>query len=118
MRFSFTVKAEPYEYNERLRVHQLYNETFAVAFGLRHPFENLTAVTIADMDKQIYLRRLNCEYREFFANLLKVRGSCTQGLISNRARRLDTVVGRRRRWRVFSARVLGMRRRAATAAIN
>jgi DNA-binding transcriptional LysR family regulator len=26
------------------------------------------------MDKQIYLRRLNCEYREFFANLLKERG--------------------------------------------
>jgi DNA-binding transcriptional LysR family regulator len=26
------------------------------------------------MDNQIYLRRLNCEYREFFANLLKERG--------------------------------------------
>jgi hypothetical protein len=31
-------------------------------------------LALADMDKQIYLRRLNCEYREFFANLLKERG--------------------------------------------
>jgi DNA-binding transcriptional LysR family regulator len=34
----------------------------------------MSAVTLADMDKQIYLRRINCEYREFFANLLKERG--------------------------------------------
>jgi DNA-binding transcriptional LysR family regulator len=70
----FAIMAQPYQYDERLRVQQLYNEPFAVAFGLRHPFENLTAVTLTDMDKQIYLRRLNCEYREFFANLLKERG--------------------------------------------
>ncbi len=66
--------AQPHEYDERLRVQQLHNETFVVAFGLRHPFENMNAVALADMDKQIYLRRLNCEYREFFANLLKERG--------------------------------------------
>ena len=56
----FAIMARPYEYDERLRVQQLYNEPFAVAFGLRHPFENL--------------RRLNCEYREVFANLLRERG--------------------------------------------
>jgi DNA-binding transcriptional LysR family regulator len=66
--------AQPHKYDERLRVQQLYEETFVVAFGLRHPFENKNAVTLADMDKQIYLRRLNCEYREYFANLLKERG--------------------------------------------
>jgi len=70
----FAIMAQPNAYDERLRVQQLYDENFAVAFGLRHPFENLEAITLADMDKQIYLRRLNCEYRDFFADLLKERG--------------------------------------------
>jgi DNA-binding transcriptional LysR family regulator len=70
----FAIMAQPHKYDERLRVRQLYSETFTVAFGLRHPFENLNAVTLADMDTQIYLRRLNCEYRDYFADLLKERG--------------------------------------------
>jgi DNA-binding transcriptional LysR family regulator len=70
----FAIMAQPDAYDERLRAEPLYREEFAVAFGLRHPFENMNAVTLADMDKQIYLRRLNCEYREFFTNLLKDRG--------------------------------------------
>jgi len=70
----FAIMAQPHDYDERLRIQQLYDENFTVAFGLRHPFENMNAVTMADMDKQIYLRRLNCEYREFFADLLKKRG--------------------------------------------
>ena len=70
----FAIMAQPHEYDERLRVQQLYDENFTVAFGLRHPFEHVNAVTMADMDNQIYLRRLNCEYREFFAELLKERG--------------------------------------------
>src|SRR5262249_12585795 len=70
----FAITAQPDAYDERLRVQPLYDENFAVAFGLRHPFESMNAITLADMDKQIYLRRLNCEYREFFSNLLKERG--------------------------------------------
>jgi DNA-binding transcriptional LysR family regulator len=70
----FAIMAQPHDYDRRLRVQQLYDENFTVAFGLRHPFENMNAVAMADMNKQIYLRRLNCEYREFFADLLKERG--------------------------------------------
>jgi DNA-binding transcriptional LysR family regulator len=70
----FAIMAQPHEYDARLRVQQLYQEDFTVAFGLRHPFEDVEAVALADMDQQIYLRRLNCEYRDFFANLLKERG--------------------------------------------
>src|SRR5262249_50235421 len=70
----FAITAQPQAFDERLTVHELYKEGFVVAFGLRHPFENKNAITLADMDKQIYLRRLNCEYREFFADLLKERG--------------------------------------------
>lgn len=70
----FAITAQPDGYDERLRVQKLYNENFTVAFGPRHPFENLNAITMADMDKQIYLRRLNCEYRQYFADLLKERG--------------------------------------------
>jgi DNA-binding transcriptional LysR family regulator len=68
------ITAQPGAYDERLRVQPLYKENFTVAFGVRHPFEEMDVVTLADMDKQVYLRRLNCEYRQFFADLLKQRG--------------------------------------------
>jgi len=70
----FAITAQPQAFDERLTVRELYKEGFVVAFGLRHPFEDKNAITLADMDKQIYLRRLNCEYREFFADMLKERG--------------------------------------------
>jgi DNA-binding transcriptional LysR family regulator len=70
----FAITAQPQAFDESLTARQLYKECFVVAFGLRHPFENKDGITLVDMDKQIYLRRLNCEYREFFANLLKERG--------------------------------------------
>jgi len=70
----FAITAQPHMFDGGLKVQQLYKENFVVAFGLRHPFEEKSDITLADMDNQIYLRRLNCEYREFFANLLKERG--------------------------------------------
>jgi DNA-binding transcriptional LysR family regulator len=70
----FAIMAQPQTFDAGLEVRKLYKENFAVAFGLRHPFEGMSAITLADMNNQIYLRRLNCEYREFFAGLLKEQG--------------------------------------------
>jgi DNA-binding transcriptional LysR family regulator len=70
----FAITAQPDPFDERLRVRPLYEERFVVAFGLQHPFESQDAITLDNMDRQIYLRRINCEYREYFANLLKERG--------------------------------------------
>jgi DNA-binding transcriptional LysR family regulator len=70
----FAIMAQPDAFDERLTVRPLYEERFVVAFGLRHPFEDQHAIALENMDRQIYLRRINCEYREYFANLLKERG--------------------------------------------
>jgi LysR family hydrogen peroxide-inducible transcriptional activator len=70
----FPIMVQPYEFDGGLEVQELYKENFVVAFGPRHPFEEKSAITLADMDNQVYLQRLNCEYREFFASLLRERG--------------------------------------------
>jgi LysR family transcriptional regulator, hydrogen peroxide-inducible genes activator len=70
----FAIMAQPNPFDERLESRLLYLERFVVAFGLQHPFESQNAISLSDMHGQIYLRRINCEYREFFADLLKQRG--------------------------------------------
>lgn len=65
------VMAQPETFLDGLYAHPLYQERFGVAFGVEHPFEAKQAIRLADMDGQIYLRRLNCEYREYFSNLLR-----------------------------------------------
>jgi DNA-binding transcriptional LysR family regulator len=68
------VMAQPGAFLEGLRAAPLYRERFCVACGAGHPFEAKSAVQLADMHEQIYLRRLNCEFREYLANLLCKRG--------------------------------------------
>jgi DNA-binding transcriptional LysR family regulator len=68
------VLAQPGPVADGLHVQPLYRERFTVAFGPGHRFESQQYVTLADMDGEIYLRRVNCEFREFFAQLLAERG--------------------------------------------
>jgi DNA-binding transcriptional LysR family regulator len=68
------VMAQPDPFLEGLSARALYEERFHVAFGIDHPFEAKPVIELADMNGQIYLRRLNCEFREFLANLLRSRG--------------------------------------------
>lgn len=67
------VVAQPEPFGEGLHAQPLYRERFTVAFGPSHRFEDRQYVALADMDGEIYLRRVNCEYREFFAQLLTER---------------------------------------------
>ena len=68
------VMAQPQGFLEGLHASALYRERFCVAFGVDHPFAAKTAVRLADMHQQPYLRRLNCEFREHLADLLYKRG--------------------------------------------
>jgi LysR family hydrogen peroxide-inducible transcriptional activator len=68
------VMAQPEPFLDGLTARPLYRERFNVAFGLGHPFEAKPAIRLADMDGQVYLRRLNCEFREYFSQLLQSRG--------------------------------------------
>lgn len=53
----------------------LYSERFLVAFPAGHRFEAMNAVPFSEVDRENYLRRLNCEYRDRLSALVRERGS-------------------------------------------
>lgn len=68
------VLAQPEPVADGLHAQPLYRERFTVAFGPSHRYEGQQHVALAEMHGEIYLRRVNCEFREFFAQLLNQRG--------------------------------------------
>ena len=52
----------------------LYEEPFVLACGPTHPFAARAAVTPDDLEGQIYLQRIHCEYRDRLAQMLSDRG--------------------------------------------
>ena len=49
-------------YPERLDAHPLFAERYAVAFPMGHRFEAMTAVPFAELERENYLSRVNCEH--------------------------------------------------------
>jgi DNA-binding transcriptional LysR family regulator len=68
------VMAQPQPFDDRLHAQALYRERFVVAFPIGHAFERKNAIAIHDMDGQIYLSRINCEYRDHLSDLCKEHG--------------------------------------------
>jgi DNA-binding transcriptional LysR family regulator len=66
--------AQPEELPERFDVATLYRERFVVAFPPGHRFEQLNAVSLADLDGETYLERTKCEYAGHIGTLLEERG--------------------------------------------
>jgi DNA-binding transcriptional LysR family regulator len=60
---------------EPLRAEPLYRERFVVACAVGHPFARRNAITMADMDGQIYLQRMNCEFRDVLRETCEARGA-------------------------------------------
>ena len=52
----------------------LYEEPFALACGPTHPFTSRPALRPEDLEGQIYLQRIHCEYRDRLAQILADRG--------------------------------------------
>jgi len=53
-------------YPDKVHAEPLYRERYVVAFPPGHRFEAMNAVPVAALDGEAYLRRLDCEYLDFF----------------------------------------------------
>ncbi|HKY96112.1 MAG TPA: LysR family transcriptional regulator [Kiloniellales bacterium] len=58
---------------ERFNSRPLYRERFTLAFPAGHRFEQMEAVPVAALKGENYLRRVNCEYRDYLAQLCEER---------------------------------------------
>jgi LysR family transcriptional regulator, hydrogen peroxide-inducible genes activator len=72
------VMAQPESFSERLEVLPLYRERFCIAFPTGHRLEQQNRVCISDVAGETYLRRINCEYRDYLADRLHERGLSVQ----------------------------------------
>src|SRR5713101_6230049 len=68
------VMAQPEAFSERLDVLPLYRERFCIAFPAGHRLEQQNRVAVADVAGETYLRRINCEYRDYLAERLAEHG--------------------------------------------
>src|SRR4051812_36025893 len=68
------VMAQPEAFNERLDVLPLYRERFGIAFPTGHRLETQNRIRITDVAGETYLRRINCEYRDYLAERLRECG--------------------------------------------
>ena len=71
------VMAQPELFNERFDVLSLYRERFCIAFPTGHRLEQQKRVRVVDVAGETYLRRINCEYRDFLADRLREHGLAT-----------------------------------------
>ena len=72
------VMAQPEPFNERLEVLPLYRERFCIAFPTGHRLEQQNRVQVSDVAGETYLRRINCEYRDYLAERLREQGLATR----------------------------------------
>jgi LysR family hydrogen peroxide-inducible transcriptional activator len=63
---------------ERFDLTPLFRERFMLAFPAGHRFGELDAVPIAEVDGEIYLKRINCEYWDHLSRLCDERGVTTR----------------------------------------
>jgi DNA-binding transcriptional LysR family regulator len=68
------VMAQPEAFNDRLDVLPLYSERFCIAFPTGHRLERQNRVRVSDVAGETYLRRINCEYRDYLADRLRSQG--------------------------------------------
>jgi DNA-binding transcriptional LysR family regulator len=72
------IMAQPDAFNERLDVLPLYRERFCIAFPTGHRLDQQNAVRVTDVAGETYLRRINCEYRDYLADRLREHGLATR----------------------------------------
>jgi DNA-binding transcriptional LysR family regulator len=55
------LRAQPNEFESRLKAVPIYRERFGLAFPAGHPFEQRNTLHVSDVRDQTYLLRANCE---------------------------------------------------------
>lgn len=83
------VMAQPEAYDEKLRPEALYRERFVLACPAGHPFARRNIIAMRDMDGQVYLQRINCEFRDELRERCELAGA--QILRSYRSEREDWI---------------------------
>ena len=63
---------------ERFDKTSLFSERFMLAFPAGHRFSQFAAIPIAEVDSEIYLRRINCEYWDYLSRVCEERGVSTR----------------------------------------
>jgi LysR family hydrogen peroxide-inducible transcriptional activator len=71
--------ARPDGFAAPLQPQPLYLERFVIACSAGHPFAQRNAVSVADLDGQPYLQRINCEFRDFLRDTCHANGSYLVG---------------------------------------
>jgi LysR family hydrogen peroxide-inducible transcriptional activator len=66
--------AQPGAFDQRLNVEPIYHERFGLALPAGHPLEGRDSVHVTDVRGETYLSRINCEYRDYLAELCRERG--------------------------------------------
>jgi LysR family hydrogen peroxide-inducible transcriptional activator len=61
--------AQPGPFDQRLGVEPIYRERFGLAFPAGHAFEQRNTLRVTDVKGENYLSRINCEYRDYLAEL-------------------------------------------------
>ena len=67
--------ARPEGFGPPFKAIKLYSERFVVACAAGHHFANRPAVKMAELDGEFYLQRINCEFRDFLADMCKENGA-------------------------------------------
>jgi DNA-binding transcriptional LysR family regulator len=66
--------AQPDPFDPRLNVEPIYRERFGLAFSAGHAFEGRNTLHVSDVRGETYLSRINCEYRDYLAELCRDHG--------------------------------------------
>jgi LysR family hydrogen peroxide-inducible transcriptional activator len=66
--------AQPDPFDPRLTVEPIYRERFGLAFAAGHAFERRDTLHVRDVRGELYLSRVNCEYRDYLSELCCAHG--------------------------------------------
>jgi DNA-binding transcriptional LysR family regulator len=64
----------PGQIDDQFHMMPLFDERFVIGFGAGHPFAALPAVRVADLDRQRYLSRANCEFADHMRAVFAAQG--------------------------------------------
>jgi DNA-binding transcriptional LysR family regulator len=63
------IMANPEGFSDRIEAHSLYGERFVIAFPEQHRFAAMNGIPMREIHGESYLRRINCEYRDYLSKI-------------------------------------------------
>ena len=66
--------ARPEGFEAPFKALELYSERFVIACGIGHRFARQPEVKMAELDGEVYLQRINCEFRDRLSELCREQG--------------------------------------------